>query len=206
LTLSKVAAEWRFLRGWSKEEIAARLASLSSLERDSAHSDPARARVQSFERTLAREAPGPPVRSGPYERIKAAVAAYEFSDPTIVRAHFDAKAPLLGRRMLLEIQVMGLRFLCGTVVAEVVESEDALESRFGFRYDTLAGHLESGVEWFLVRKDHETGEIGFRIEALWQPGTLPTWWIEVGFFLLVRRYQRLWHRHAYLRLKMKATS
>jgi uncharacterized protein (UPF0548 family) len=44
-----------------------------------------------------------------FERARVALANYQFSDPNIVIAHFDPALPLLGRRMLLEIQVLGLR-------------------------------------------------------------------------------------------------
>ena len=114
-------------------------------------------------------------------RARVALAAYQFSNPDIVVAHFDPETALLHRRILLEIKVLGLRYLCPAVVHRVRDEGNV----YGFRYDTLEGHIERGVEWFLLTKN-EVGEIRFRIEARWQRGRLPNWWSRVGFVLLVR--------------------
>jgi uncharacterized protein (UPF0548 family) len=92
--------------------------------------------------------------------------------------------------MLLEIQVWGQRYLCGVVVGALSDERHPDRTVWGYRYDTLAGHLEAGAEWFLLTKDHATGEIQFRIEARWREGQFPNWWSRVGFALLARRYQR----------------
>ena len=70
---------------------------------------------------------------------------------------------------------------------------------FGFRYDTLHGHIEQGMEWFLLTRD-AAGDIRFRIEARWQEGDLPNWWSRIGFRLLAGRFQRRWHLEAHRRL------
>jgi len=67
---------------------------------------------------------------------------------------------------------------------------------FGFRYDTLDWHIERGLEWFLLTRD-EHGDIRFRIEARWQRGVLPNWWMRAGFAVLAGYYQRKWHRRAH---------
>lgn len=72
---------------------------------------------------------------------------------------------------------------------------------FGYRYDTLRGHLERGREWFVLTKDHRSGEVSFRIEAGWLPGEFPNWWSRLGSHLFGRRYQRAWHRLAYAHLR-----
>ena len=108
--------------------------------------------------------------------------------------------------MLLEIKVLGLRYLSPVVVSEVRDRPGARETSWGFRYDTLAGHLESGSEWFLLSKDHDSGEIRFRIEATWRPGQFPNGWSRLGFRLLAPRYQRAWHRLAYLRLRARLSA
>lgn len=183
--------EWRFLRSWSQGEIKERLAELSSLSPSFEIGRFNPRKTYQFEKLVSVES---------FDRSKAEVASYRFSDPNIVQAHFDPLAPLLGRRMLLEIQVMGFHFLCGTVVSETLERENARESVFGFRYDTLDGHIESGTEWFILREDHKTGEVSFRIQAKWCSGNLPTWWSKIGFRLLASRYQRKWHHLAFQRL------
>jgi uncharacterized protein (UPF0548 family) len=134
-----------------------------------------------------------------FTRARVALANYQFSDPGIVRAHFDPADPLLGRCMLLEIQVLGLHYLCPAVVNRVREEPGV----FGFRYDTLEGHLERGVEWFLLTKN-DLGEIHFRVEARWQKGQFPNWWSRVGFIVLSGYYQRKWHRRAHHRLSLLA--
>jgi len=199
-----IVAEWRFARGWSETELEEQV---SRIARAPLSFDPdavAPGYGWTFyysEAPIAREAPGPPVAGGAFERAKQAIVRYEFSDPRIVTAHLDPTTPLLGRRMLLEIKVLGLRYLCGVVVGAVREVEPEGRTVFGFRYETLEGHIESGFEWFLLTKDHETGEVWFRIQATWREGQLPNWWSRLGFRLLVRRYQRAWHRLAYVRLR-----
>jgi len=147
------------------------------------------------------EKAGPPVEGGVFERAWRAIRNYEFSDPTIVVGHFEPKHPLLGRRMLLEIKVFGLRYLCGVVVGAVDERQSADSTLKAFRYDTLRGHIESGNEWFVLTKEHGSGEVWFRIQAHWELGRFPNWWSRTGFRILGQRYQLAWHRLAYLRLR-----
>lgn len=198
-------AEWRFARRWSEEELRTRLAALHALERNFDPSEPKTPengwRRHSSETTVARETAGPPEPAGAFHRARAALSRYEFSDPGIVQAHFDPAAPLRGRRMLLELKTLGFRFLAGTIVTAVREESGEAESVFGFRYDTLAGHIERGYEWFLLKKSHATGDIRFRIAADWQPGEFPNRWSRVGFGVLGPFYQRRWTRHAHTRLR-----
>lgn len=223
-------AEWRFLRGWSDAELADRLAGLRGLERNFRDPPERLSAGRGWNRyysqtTIATESSGPPEPDGEFRRASALVAGYRFSDPRIVTAHFDADSPLSGRRMLLEIKVLGLRYLCGVVVGEVLPARrrrsagdaragagrrprrtagpgDAADRTvFGYRYDTLAGHIERGSEWFLLSKDHDSGAVRFRIQAAWRPGDFPNWWSRLGFRALGRRYQRAWHRLAHVRLR-----
>jgi hypothetical protein len=121
-----------------------------------------------------------------------------FSDPGIIIAHFEPDVPLLGRPMLLEIRALRLmHYLGGGVVGATRSEQDAERTIFGFRYDTLEGHIERGVEWFLLTKLHATGEIRFRIEAAWRPGQFPNWWSRVGFNWIGPMYQKVWHRRAH---------
>lgn len=197
--------EWRILHGWSDEELRERLTALASAPRNfDEHPDSLRADdVWRYYRSQAQvgiEKPGPPEPGGPFQRMVPAIAAYRFSDPVIVKGHFDPEAPLLGRRMLLELKPLFLRYLCGTVVGALREQADDTHTTWGYRYETLVGHVETGAEWFLLEKDHRTGVITFRIEAYWKPGQFPNWWSYVGFKLLAPSYQRRWHRAAQKRL------
>jgi uncharacterized protein (UPF0548 family) len=194
---------WRLFRGWNNAEIAEHLAALNGRPRNfdetvAEMSASGAWHHYSSESVIAQSAPGPGENDPIYERAREAVSNYEFSDPRIVTAYFDADADLLGRHMLLELKASGLvHVLGGTIIGDVHEEESDARTEFVFRYDTLDGHIERGVEWFRLIKDHETGAIRFRIEAFWQRGDFPTWWMRLGFELLGKRYQERWHREAH---------
>lgn len=198
-------AEWRILRGWSDAELHDRLAAVEHVGRnfdeapDTLRADDGwryyRSRAQ-----VGAERPGPPEPDGPFERMRSAVESYRFSDPDVVKGHFDPDAALVGRRMLLELKPLMLRYLCGVVVGADREDETQERTLWGYRYETLQGHIEKGAEWFLLEKDHGTGVLTFRIEAHWKPGQFPNWWSRLGFRFLASHYQRRWHRAAQRRL------
>ena len=193
-------SEWRLARGWSSETMKTRLDQLQTPSNRFGGNEEEMTGALGWhhyhsEAVIATLAAGEPR----FERARVALANYEFSDPEIVRAHFDPASPLLGRRLLLEIRALGIHYLCPAMVSRVREEPDA----FGFRYDTLEGHIERGVEWFLLTKN-ERGEIRFRIEARWQRGQFPNWWSRVGFMALAGHYQRKWHRRAHQRLSWLA--
>jgi uncharacterized protein (UPF0548 family) len=193
-------AEWRLFRGWRSEELRARLEVVPGLAPNFEVNEATLTGEQGWhhyysEAIIARE----PTEDALFERARVALANYQFSDPGIVLAHFDPAGPLLDRQILLEIQVLGLHYLCPARVTAVRD-----EGRiYGFRYDTLEGHIERGMEWFLLTKD-ERGDIRFRIEACWRPGQMPNWWSRLGFMLLSSFYQRRWHRRAHARLSLLA--
>jgi uncharacterized protein (UPF0548 family) len=196
-------AEWRIGRGWSDRELKARLQALGGLQRN--FSDPVEQMTldrgwhhYSSEAVIAQGPPGVPEEKGLFERGRMAVANYEFSDPGIVIAHFDPEVPLPKRYILLEMRALRvLHYLGGVVVGAVRSEREQDQTVFGFRYDTLEGHIEQGVEWFLLTKDHATGAIRFRIEAAWRPGQFPNWWSRLGFVLVGQYYQERWHRRAH---------
>lgn len=201
-------AEIRALRGWSRDELVERLAALADLPRsvppaplDELDVDQGW-RVEHSEAVIGQELLGPPAAEGLFERAKHALEVYAFSDPTIVEAHFDPAAPLLGRHMLLELKVLGLRYLCGVEVVDVKDEHDDHTSVFGFRYDTLTGHLERGGEWFEVTKDHATGELRLCITSRWRLGDMPNAWTRAGFRMLAPYYRALWLRRAHERLRV----
>lgn len=199
-------AKWRLLRGWSEAELAAELERIADLPRnfdaDYEEMTVERGWNQYFsESVIALEPPGPPLETGPFRRAEIATSSYHFSDPTIVVGHFDPATRLLGRRMLLEMKaIRTIHYLAGVVVGAVRLEEGEGEHTFGYRYDTLDGHIESGSEWFLLTKIFETGEVRFRIEAAWLPGQFPNWWSRTGFHWLGPYHQRRWHHAAHWRL------
>jgi uncharacterized protein (UPF0548 family) len=193
-------AEWRLFRGWSSDELRARVERLPALAINFEGVEEEMTGDQGWhhyysEAVVAIEPDGDAM----FDRARQAVATYQFSKPEIVVAHLDPSTPLLLRRLLLEIRVLGLHYLCPAIVSRVRDEPDV----FGFRYDTLEGHLERGAEWFLLSRQPD-GEIRFRIEARWQHGNFPNWWSRLGFILLASRYQQRWHREAHRRVSMLA--
>lgn len=192
---------WRMARGWSEAELRRHLEELQGLDRNfSTRGGGEEWETHHSRSVLGSAPPGPPTDHGPFSRGKEAIRTYAFSDPHIVEGHFDPRVPLDKRRMLLELKVPFLRYLCGVAVGDVRDETSATRSTYGFRYETLEGHVESGMEWFLVEKDHTSGELTFRIEATWASGDFPNWWSRLGFALVAKHYQRRWHRRAHHRM------
>lgn len=198
-------AEWRLARGWTEAELATRLDQARRRPRNfdiDAPMTPERGWNSHYSSAIiAREPSGSPQPGGPFERAWPFLAAYQFSDPRIVRGHFDSRAELLGRVMVLEAKVLGLRYLGSVIVGALRDDHDAERSHRGFRYDTLEGHFERGSEWFVLSKDHRSGDVTLTIHARWQPGDLPNVWSRIGFHLVAGHYQRAWHRLAHLRMR-----
>lgn len=202
-------ALWRFGRGWSEAEMRGYLAALR--ERPVNFDDAPEAMtvghgwiIDGDRAGLGAEPDGPPLPDGPFHRARQAIINYDFSDPAIVVGHFDPETPLVGRDMLLEIKVLGLRYLCGVRVTGVRDEVENDTTLFGFRYDTLVGHIERGFEWFLLTKDHATGDLHFRIEAHWKHGEFPNWWSRLGFVLVGRHFRSAWRHRAPARLRRVA--
>jgi uncharacterized protein (UPF0548 family) len=200
---------WRFGRGWSEAELRAHLAELAGRTVNFDVPPAAMTRengwtIDGAEARIGTEGPGPPAEDGLYARAKQALIHYDFSDPSIVEGHFDPGVPFVGRDMLLEMKVLGFRFLNGCRVHSVREESDGAGTMFGFRYDTLQGHIEQGFEWFLLSKDHATGAVDFTIEAHWRVGDFPNWWSRAGFRLIGEHYRALWRRRAPERLRRLA--
>ncbi|RYZ77115.1 MAG: DUF1990 family protein, partial [Proteobacteria bacterium] len=158
----KRMTEWRFLGGWTDAEFQDRLNELKKAPLNFPFEGPDSQAGTNWRRyysesVVGHEAPGEIVPGGIFEKVWKAIGEYRFSDPDIVEGHFNPQDELLHRSILLEIKVMGLSFLCGVRVGAI--KKDVLKDRtvYGFRYDTLAGHMETGSEWFLLTKLHDTG-------------------------------------------------
>ena len=191
--------EWRLFRGWTTEELAARLATLASAQVNFNGTEEELTGKRGWNHYHSEAIIVAQSDETSVQRARVALANYQFSDPGIVVAHFDPQGALLGRRILLEIKVLGLRYLCPALVTNVRDEP----SVYGFRYDTLDGHIERGMEWFLLTRD-ANGAIRFRIEARWQPGDMPNWWSRAGFTVLSGYFQRRWHRRAHNLLSLLA--
>lgn len=199
-------AEIRLLRGWNEKELAERLRQVPALPPGvpdvvvDLRPETGWNHVLS-QGPIGEEEPGPPLPAGAFAHARRLVERFSFSDRRIVVGHFDEGSVLQGRSFLLELKSLGLHFLCPARVTAVREETALGKSVFGYRYETLRGHIERGREWFVLTKDHRSGQISFRIEAGWLPGDFPNWWSRFGFHLLGRRYQRAWHRLAYAHLR-----
>ena len=199
-------AEWRLGLPWSNYELERRLKALKKVGNNFPESGPESQEGENWRRyysesIIAREPAGPPVAGGPFNVAWTAIEQYQFSDPGIVQGHFDPKDPVEGRTMLLELKILGLKYLCGVRIGAVRSADDETQTERAFRYDTLEGHIEVGSEWFTLTKNHQTGEIYFRISASWRPGEFPNWWTRLGFYTFANRYQLAWHRLSYVRLR-----
>lgn len=202
-------ALWRFGGGWSEQTMKYYLSELAhrkvNFETPVGEMEPEHGwTVDGTEEAIGREPPGPPLPDGIFARARQGLMNYDFSDPRIVEGHFDPNVPFVGRNMLLELKVMGFRFLSGVRVHSIREESKEDQTVFGFRYDTLDGHIERGYEWFYLTKDHETGEVRFKIEAHWRLGDFPNWWSAAGFKLFGERYRERWRHEAPARLRRVA--
>jgi len=200
---------WRFGGGWSEQTMRAYLTALRGRRVNfdvlpTSMTSATGWTVDGVDDRIGSELPGPPLADGLFARARRALISYDFSDPRIVVGHFDPRAPFVGRDMLLEIKVLGFRFLSGVRVHSVRDEADERRTTFGFRYDTLEGHIERGFEWFLLTKEHRGGEIRLRIEARWRLGEFPNWWSRLGFLAIGSHYRGLWRRRALGRLRRLA--
>jgi Domain of unknown function (DUF1990) len=98
---------------------------------------------------LPPEPPGGPVAGGSFEIARRLIKGYEFADPSIVRAYYEAEDPYPGRDMLLELRTLGaVKIHVGVRVCDVYDDSRTVAARevrvFGWSYHTLEGHVERG--------------------------------------------------------------
>lgn len=154
---------------------------------------------------LASEAPGVPIPGGPFEVARDLLRTYEVADPALVRAVYDATAPLEGRDLLLVGRFLGLRFPMGVRVGGVIDGPDEVDGepahRFAYHYRTLDGHLERGQMDYEVVKFHADGRIEFRIAAYSQRGPIGNPVVRTGFVLFGRATQLRFYARAAERMR-----
>lgn len=154
---------------------------------------------------LPSEPPGPPVAGGPYLVARELLWTYRVADPALVRAVYDAAAPLEGRDMLLVGRFAGLRFPMGVRVGGVIDGVDPEGDegvhRFAWHYRTLAGHLERGQMDYEVVKDAASGRVEFRLAAYSQRGRIDKPVVRAGFALFGRPMQLRFYARALERMR-----
>ena len=149
--------------------------------------------VDDYCRRLPPEPPGEPTDEGSFQIARRLMTDYEFADPAVIRAVYEADSPLEGRAMLLEIRFLGLRFRVGVRVEEVRDETRQVDGRpvrvWGWGYRTLEGHLEKGQMDYEVWKWLETGDVEFHIHAVSEVAELGNPFVRLGFRLFGRREQ-----------------
>ena len=145
---------------------------------------------------LPGEPPGMPLAAGSWQIARWLMSGYEFADPSIVRAYYDADIPLERRNMLLRLQALGVVHLfAGVRVGEVYERTRELGGRharvWGWNYRTLEGHVEIGQMDWEVWKWLDDGQVEFRVHAVSRPARIPNPIVRLGFHLLRDRERAL---------------
>jgi uncharacterized protein (UPF0548 family) len=145
---------------------------------------------------LPAEPPGASVPGGSWEIARRLIRGYEFADPSMVRAYYEAQDPYPGRDMLLELRALGLfKVRVGVRVCEVFDDTrivDGREARVaGWSYRTLQGHVEQGQMDWEVWKWLDTGEVDFRVHSVSRSASIRNPFVAVGFWLLKAHERRL---------------
>jgi uncharacterized protein (UPF0548 family) len=153
---------------------------------------------------LPSEPPGEPAPGGAFAVARELMEAYEFADPSMIRAIWYPDRPLEGRDMLLEARFLGLRFFIGVRVVGVIDSHRQVEERpvqvWGWAYATLQGHFEMGRMDYEVWKWLDDGAVEFRINVVSRRARVGNPFVRIGFRLVGRRLQRRFARRACVRM------
>ena len=147
----------------------------------------------SYVTTVGNESPGSPEDGGLFETAKRIVSEYRFPDPQRLTGEFDHEAPLDGRDMLLNAAFLGVNVQFAVRVVDVidrdVQHDEGTFKEWGYAYRTLDGHWEVGQMTFLLRKNCESGEVLFLINAYSRTGHIPNPLYRFGFWLIGRKVQ-----------------
>ncbi len=153
-----------------------------------------------YRQPLPSEPPGPPRPDGSWEVARRLLRDYEFADPSIVRALYQADRPLQERDMLLEFRFYGLRFHFGVRVGGVVDETRTIEGRevkvWGWNYRTLQGHLEMGQMDYEVWKWLDSGEVEFHTCRFSRRSRSGNPIVRLGVRIFGRHQQVKFARHA----------
>jgi uncharacterized protein (UPF0548 family) len=150
-------------------------------------------KVDDVRKALPSEPAGDPVPGGSWETARRIARNYDFAEPSIVEGIFDRDEPLENRTMLLILHFHGLRIHVGVRVGQVYDEQRELDGRpgrvFGWTYQTLDGHVESGQMDWQVWKFPDSGEVLFRIHSFSRRARRGSPLLRIGFRLIGRREQ-----------------
>jgi uncharacterized protein (UPF0548 family) len=161
--------------------------------------------VDDMSATLPSEPSGEPAKDGSWLVARRLLHDYQVADPAMVRAVFDRDAPLEGRDILLEIRFLLLRFHVGVRVGVPYDETRLVDGRrvrvFGWSYDTLEGHFETGEMSYEIWKWLDDGSVEFRLHAYSRAAADRPLWVRLGFRLVGRRRQLAYYRSACRRMR-----
>jgi uncharacterized protein (UPF0548 family) len=183
-----------------RRRLAALAAAPLNFDRDALRDAPGTGwRVDDIRHPLPREEPGAPAASGSFAIAARLIRGYEFADPSIVRAYYDPAQPLEGRTMLLRLRALGLVSVSvGVRILDVIDEACERDGRplqvWGWRYGTLAGHVEQGEMSWEVWKWLDTGEVDFRVHAISRRAHISNPIIALGFRLVGSRERTVFLR------------
>lgn len=142
---------------------------------------------------LPSEQQGGPVDGGSFETARRLMCDYEFANPRVVTAFYEAGSPLERRNMLLQIRFARMRFLVGVRIEAIFDETREVDGQrvrvWGWAYRTLEGHLERGQMDYQLWKWVDTGGVEFRIHAVSEIADIPNPFVRLGFRLFGRREQ-----------------
>jgi hypothetical protein len=128
-------------------------------------------RRDSYERVVAREAPGPPEPGGPFERLAREVRAYRIFPPWLVRGVLRREPVEAGDTYGICYRFLpGIDLFFGGRVTVSFAGPEGDIWRAGFTFRTLQGHPELGEETFWVEKEVRSGEVRVGLRSWSRPG------------------------------------
>jgi hypothetical protein len=135
-------------------------------------------RQDSYERVIAREAPGAPEPGGPFDTVAHAIFGYEVFPPRLLGGVLRRNPVQVGDTYGICYHVLpGIDLFFGGRVTAVFRAEADGVWRAGFTFRTLLGHPELGEETFWVAKDQATGTVRAGLRSWSRPGV---WLTRLG--------------------------
>lgn len=120
-----------------------------------------------------------------FDKAKAALRRWQHFDLGWSRAYPDDTPIEANQTVAIVFQLFGVWCLCSAKIVYVVDEQ----SRFGFAYGTLPGHVECGEELFLIERD-AAGDVWYDVRAFSRPQHILT---KLGY-PYVRRLQKYFVR------------